>query len=175
MKATFITGGSRSGKSSFAVTQAMENGTKHAYIATAQALDREMELRIEKHKKERSTHFDTIEEPILLSHAISNAATLYDIIVVDCLTLWLSNLMMMDKKDILEKEFAHLISTITNIKKQTNLYVVSNEVGMGIVPDNALARLFRDNAGILNQQVASVSDEVYFMVSGLPLLVKKKE
>ncbi len=170
---TFIIGGARSGKSRFALELAnnyilsKERGRK-AYIATAQAMDDEMKERIEKHKEERSGEWSTFEEPLNISTLISDIHKSYDIILLDCLTLWLSNLLL-NNKDV-EAETESFISSLSTI--HCSLFAVSNEVGLGIVPDNALSRRFRDLSGYLNQKMAALADEVYLVTAGIPLKIK---
>ena len=173
MKITFVIGGARSGKSSFALKQAEKIKGRKAYIATAQAFDEEMKERIEKHKKDRSKDWDTFEEPLKVADALNEIANKYDAVVLDCLTLWLSNLML--KHLDCNKEMDTLFSALKDSKLKTRdskLLLVSNEVGLGIVPDNELARRFRDWAGILNQRVAEVADEVYLVTAGIPVKIK---
>ena len=163
MALVLVGGGARSGKSRWALERARKHGGRLVYIATAEALDDEMSARIAKHRAERDSAFQTIEEPLELARAISTAEC--DAMVVDCLTLWLSNLMHrgQDRTD----------ETIAAARDQSaELIVVTNEVGCGIVPENALAREFRDRAGILNQRFAEAADEVYWMVFGQALRVK---
>lgn len=166
---TFIIGGARSGKSSFALEQASECRGKKAYIATAQAFDDEMMDRIAKHRDERGSDWDTIEEPVRLSEILKTASAEYDVVLVDCLTLWLSNLLLADMDA--EKETDAFISLLIT-HNPLRLFIVSNEVGMGIVPDNELARRFRDLAGKLNQKVAAAADEVYLVAAGIPIKIK---
>lgn len=165
-KITFITGGARSGKSSFALREASLVKGKKAYLATAQALDAEMKERIERHRKERGPDWDTFEEPTDVAQALLGRE--YDVVIIDCLTIWLSNLMLSGND--MEKETEALIKALREV--DAHVFVVSNEVGMGIVPDNELARRFRDLAGSLNQKVADVADEAYMVVSGLPVRIK---
>lgn len=167
-KIIFITGGARSGKSSFALKEASEISGKKAYIATAEALDGEMKERIEKHKRDRGNEWDTYEEPLDISDAINKIKDEYSVILFDCLTLWLSNLLMNDKA--VEKEIGRFVDSLSAIS--CTLYIVSNEVGMGIVPENELARRFRDMAGMLNQKVAEIADDVYMVVAGMPIKIK---
>ena len=165
---TFVTGGARSGKSSFALSSASGIQGRRAYIATAQALDVEMKDRIGKHKQERSSAWDTFEEPQAISKLVREIGGKYDVILLDCLTLWLSNLMM-DNADIP----AALDSFIAAVKECTaELFIVSNEVGMGIVPDNEMARMFRDHAGTMNRSAAEAADRVYLLCSGIPVRIK---
>ncbi|QWR78896.1 bifunctional adenosylcobinamide kinase/adenosylcobinamide-phosphate guanylyltransferase [Candidatus Magnetomonas plexicatena] len=175
MRIVFITGGAKSGKSTFALKTADGYSGKRAYIATAQALDDEMTKRIEAHRKERAGKWDTVEEPINIHQSIAALAVSHDVIVVDCLTLWLTNMLLKEPEpaeDVIYNAFSKLTDSLTTakqLKSDGSLILVSNEVGLSIVPDNRLARLFRDYAGVLNQQVAAVSDEAYLVVSGLPL------
>ncbi len=165
---TFIIGGARSGKSGFAEKNAVSFKGERAYIATATALDDEMKERIDKHKKERSGKWDTFEEPVEIAPLIKELSGRYDVILLDCLTLWLSN--MFQNEANIEGEIEKLTSTLENIKSP--IFIVSNETGMGIVPDNPLARKFRDMSGIMNQKVAFVADEVYMVVAGIPMRIK---
>lgn len=169
-KMIFITGGAKSGKSSFAMAEAAKIKGKKAYIATAEALDDEMRERIERHRKQRGNGWKTFEEPVKISGVIRKINGEYKVIVVDCLTLWLSNIMMNGK--VIEKEIKLLCAVLE--EAGCTLFVVSNEVGMGIVPENDMAREFRDLAGMLNQKVAEIADEVYMVVSGIPVKIKKK-
>lgn len=172
----FITGGAKSGKSSFALKLANEWAFKErqtslsqkAYIATAQALDEEMRERIERHKKSRSEEWLTIEEPLNLANLIKDMGNKHNIILIDCLTLWLSNLLLNNKS--VEAEIESFISALSTV--ECLLIVVSNEVGMGIVPENRLARRFRDLAGDLNQRIAEIADDAYLVVSGIPIKLK---
>ncbi|HTZ16999.1 MAG TPA: bifunctional adenosylcobinamide kinase/adenosylcobinamide-phosphate guanylyltransferase [Dissulfurispiraceae bacterium] len=165
---TSILGGARSGKSSFALQHSSGAEGRKAFIATAQALDEEMKDRIERHKLERSAEWTTFEEPLSLHQVISRIGSEFDVILVDCLTLWLSNLMM-ENRDI-DAEIVSLISVASTCP--SSLLFVSNEVGMGIVPENALARKFRDSAGTLNRRVAEIADEVYLVTAGIPMKIK---
>jgi len=185
---TFIIGGARSGKSSFALnlannyTSAKEGvrggdmvspTPKKAYIATAQALDDEMKERIEKHKKERPEEWMTFEEPLNISALIKDIQDKYDVILLDCLTLWLSNLMLNNFDT--NKEIESLINALRFTPNVPRMFIVSNEVGTGIVPDNELPRRFRDLAGYLNQKVAEIADEAYLVTAGIPIKIKTHE
>jgi len=171
----FITGGARSGKSSLALKPAFMCAGKKAYIATAEPLDSEMLDRIERHKAQRGDGWDVIEEPLKITDVIEKIINKYTLIVLDCLTLWVSNLMTGEHDDAnIEEEYKSFIKVL-NLFKRTDgsqLIIVSNEIGMGIVPDNPLARRFRDQAGKLNQIVAETADEVYLVVSGIPVRIK---
>jgi adenosylcobinamide kinase / adenosylcobinamide-phosphate guanylyltransferase len=165
---TFILGGSRSGKSGFALERASGLQGRKVFIATAQAFDDEMSERIARHKKERSGEWITFEEPLALPQLIGDISNKFDVLVVDCLTLWLSNLMLNYCE--VEADIKSFISSAVTCP--SSLFVVSNEVGMGIVPDNALARKFRDDAGTLNRRVAEIAEEVYLVTAGIPIRIK---
>jgi adenosylcobinamide kinase/adenosylcobinamide-phosphate guanylyltransferase len=165
---TFILGGSRSGKSSFALDCASKLPGSKAFIATAQAFDEEMKERIERHKKERSADWKTFEEPTALPQILSRISEDHDVIIVDCLTLWLSNLIMNDTA--VDADIESLLSAAATCP--SCIFIVSNEVGMGIVPENALARRFRDLAGTLNRRVAEIANVVYLVAAGIPLKIK---
>jgi adenosylcobinamide kinase/adenosylcobinamide-phosphate guanylyltransferase len=170
-KIYFITGGARSGKSSFAEKLAGAQAGKRAYLATAQALDPEMAARIEKHRKDRDTAWDTYEEPIAVAELLKKLSGRYDVVLLDCLTLWLSNVMAhTDSDGAVTSRSEDLVAAIKEFNGAC--IIVSNEVGLGIVPDNPLARRFRDFAGILNQQVAFAAHEVYFTAAGIPVKIK---
>jgi adenosylcobinamide kinase/adenosylcobinamide-phosphate guanylyltransferase len=159
MALILVGGGARSGKSRWALDRARKRGNRLVYIATAEALDDEMSARIVKHRAERESAFQTIEEPRELAKAIRSAQG--DAIVVDCLTLWLANVMR-DSGETIAAAKEHAAEVIC----------VTNEVGCAIVPENALAREFRDRAGIMNQRFAEAADEVYWMIFGQPLRIK---
>jgi len=167
-----VTGGTRSGKSSFAQTLAdVEKGRK-VFIATAEPRDREMKKRISVHKKERPAGWSTVEEPIHLAKTVKMCGETHEVILIDCLTLWISNLLVnksMNEKGILKKISA-LVASCRAVPAR--VIMVTNELGMGIVPSNRLSRLYRDLVGRANQQVASEADEVYFLVSGIPMKLK---
>lgn len=170
-KIVFITGGARSGKSAFAEKLAGELAGKRAYLATAQALDPEMAARIEKHRKDRDLAWDTYEEPLAVAELLKKLSSRYDVVLLDCLTLWLSNVMAHTDGDaVVSLRSDELVAAINDFSGVC--IIVSNEVGLGIVPDNALARRFRDLAGILNQRVALTADDVYFTAAGIPVKIK---
>jgi len=169
-KIIFITGGARSGKSSFALRDASLIRGGKAFIATAEPTDDEMHQRIERHKKDRGDEWDTYEEPLKIASAIKEIEERYSVIVIDCLTLWLANLM--SSSAAVSEEIDFFIEVLRSAGRTYRMYIVSNEVGMGIVPENEMARRFRDIAGMLNQKVASVADEVYMTVAGLPVRIK---
>lgn len=163
-----VLGGARSGKSRYAQARAEALGTNCLYFATAQAFDAEMQERIARHKAERGGQWRTIEVPLELPQAIRDHAGKDSVILVDCLTLWASNLMMAERDP--EAATLSLCEAIEAVAGQ--LILVANEVGLGIVPDNPLARQFRDIAGRMNQAVAAAADEVTFIAAGLPLKLK---
>ena len=164
----FITGGARSGKTALAEKLALRLGRNPAYLATAETRDGEMTARVAAHRAARAGRFETIEETLDLAGALKQAEQLHDIVLVDCLTLWLSNLMEAERD--IDDEIGTLIATADGLAARA--IFVSNEVGLGIVPDNALARRFRDHAGRLNQAVAAASAHAYLVASGLPLTLK---
>ncbi|WP_260925254.1 bifunctional adenosylcobinamide kinase/adenosylcobinamide-phosphate guanylyltransferase [Novosphingobium sp. 9] len=166
MSSLLVIGGARSGKSRYAQGRAEALGQEAVYIATAQAFDEEMHARIASHKADRGEGWRTVEAPLDLPQAL--AANDAEVLLVDCLTLWTSNLMLADR-DIPEA-LDRLIEAI-NAARGT-VILVTNEVGLGIVPDNALARRFRDAAGIVNQRVAACVEEVQFLCAGLNLRMK---
>ncbi|MGI4951109.1 MAG: bifunctional adenosylcobinamide kinase/adenosylcobinamide-phosphate guanylyltransferase [Janthinobacterium lividum] len=163
---TFVLGGARSGKSRYAEALVTAHPNPWTYIATAQAFDAEMRARIARHRDERAPGWHTVEAPVEMPATLDRAGAAP--VLVDCLTLWLSNLLLgsMD----LPGAVAALMAALDGRTAPTVL--VSNEVGLGIVPDNALARAFRDEAGRLHQQVAARADRVTLVVAGLPLTVK---
>ena len=170
-KITFILGGARSGKSQYAIKLTKEKNKKVAFIATCQPKDLEMKKRIQWHKKIRPAYWQTFEEPQDLSALLKKIGTKFEVILIDCLTLWVSNLLLKNfKKVAIENEVNKILSILKEIKAKSIL--VSNEVGLGIVPENKLARDFRDIAGRVNQLVAKKSDVVFFLVSGIPWRIK---
>ncbi|MCP4746032.1 MAG: bifunctional adenosylcobinamide kinase/adenosylcobinamide-phosphate guanylyltransferase [Desulfobacteraceae bacterium] len=173
MKQTIlITGGCRSGKSGHALTLSKQMGAlRKVFIATCVAHDDEMRARVQRHQKERSDQWLTLEEPVNVTEAIVNQANSADLIILDCLTLWISNLMMIHTNDDpILKAFKELEDVI--IKPPCTIIIVSNEVGAGIVPENALARRFRDLAGWGNQHMAGACQRVIWMVSGIGVTIK---
>ncbi len=171
-KIIFITGGARSGKSSFALKLARAHkSSRVAFVATCQGLDTEMRNRIRRHKISRPSTWETFEAPLDLEPVFKKTAPRYSVLIVDCLTLMVSNLMMRGEK---EKRITARFKKALRVLKKSNasVIVVSNEVGMGIVPENALAREFRDIAGRINQIAAQEAQEVYVTVSGIPWRIK---
>lgn len=167
-KVVLVLGGARSGKSGFAERLGDALPGKHVYIATAQAFDSEMASRIARHRADRAEHWHTVECPLELAETIREHDAEGAVILVDCLTLWLSNLMLGERDVAGARE--KLASLTSQVRGQ--LLLVSNEVGQGIVPENALARRFRDEAGWLNQEMARAAHEVWFVTAGLPQQLK---
>ncbi len=169
-----VTGGCRSGKSQFALEYSNRHFQKKLYLATCEALDEEMAKRIEDHKKKRGSDWQTVEEPIKIVDAIRQHGRCTEVILLDCITLWLSNLLMRQKSD---HEILNEVSRLVDTVKQgrSSFLFVSNEVGMGIVPADPLGRRFRDLAGMANQKIARAAQTVVFMVSGMPILLKEEK
>jgi adenosyl cobinamide kinase/adenosyl cobinamide phosphate guanylyltransferase len=163
-----LTGGARSGKSTMALKIAAEH-SKKIFLATAEALDQEMHDRIQQHRTERTQDWITIEEPVLIEKILQENPK--GCLVFDCMTLWISNLMM---RNYSVDEINNAVVRISEAlrKRQSTTIVVTNEVGMGIVPEHSSGRLFRDLAGTANQTIANIADRVIFMVSGIPIYVK---
>jgi len=177
-KLIFITGGARSGKSSFAEKMAVNLGKPVAYLATGQPLDKEMAHRIKKHKSRRLTDWETYEEPIKVRELVSRLGLEKEVILIDCLTLLTSNLLLRKENKVKDSKWQEEI--LLEIKKLAEIsykvpaqvIIVSNEVGMGLVPDNPLGRVYRDILGRANSIIADKADEVFMMVSGIPLKIK---
>ena len=167
-KLCLILGGARSGKSRFAEATVLESGLRPVYLATAEARDGEMAERIRRHRARRGDAWATIEEPLEVAAAVKAHASAESILLVDCLTLWLSNLMAAGRDPRAETE--KLIEAFRAAAGPS--VVVTNEVGGGIVPENALARAFRDHAGSMNQAVAAAADRAVLVVAGLPVVLK---
>ncbi len=165
---TFVLGGARSGKSSFAEGLIEASGMDAVYLATGRAWDEEMSDRIGLHKARRGSAWATIEEPLDLVGNLQSECADGRAVLVDCLTLWLTNLMMAERN--IEAETARLVATLPLLKGA--VVFVSNEVGLGIVPENPMSREFRDHAGHLHQAVARAAATVYFVAAGLPLKMK---
>jgi adenosylcobinamide kinase / adenosylcobinamide-phosphate guanylyltransferase len=172
-RVTVITGGSRSGKSAYALAVAEREPAlvRRYFIATAEALDEEMRARIEHHRASRPVNFFTVEEPLDLTGALRQLHGRADLAVIDCLTLWISNLLGREWPDqAIIEEAAALAARLTEASFPS--IVVSGEVGSGIVPDNPMARRFRDLLGWTNQTVARTADELILMTAGYPLRLK---
>ena len=181
MVRTLVLGGARSGKSAHAERIAQQNGGEVVYIATAQASDIEMAARIAHHQRGRPSHWTTVEEPLMLADAIARHAAPGTTIIVDCLTLWLSNLMFSDARSYPEDGSAQLpplvfeqhAALLEAMRSPVcDVIFVSNEVGLGIMPMGAVTRCFVDEQGRLNQALAAQCDRVMFVAAGLPLMLK---
>jgi adenosylcobinamide kinase / adenosylcobinamide-phosphate guanylyltransferase len=175
---TLILGGARSGKSSYAQSLAAESGKSVAFLATARALDDEMSARIQKHRAERPAHWETLEVPMDITVHINQIRS--DIIILDCITLLITNLLMqfvendlVDEKPFMfsvQKEINELLSA--HRKTDQHWLIISNEVGLGLVPEYQMGRVYRDGLGWANQALAREADKVIFMVAGIPTVVK---
>lgn len=169
--ASLILGGARSGKSAFAERLVDESGLAKIYLATSQAYDGEMEDRISIHRQRRGPEWTLVEEPVALIEVLEKASSQNSCILVDCLTLWLTNLMM-DERDV-DGECDALCQALPDLLNNgANILFVSNEVGQGIVPMEKMARDFRDHAGRLHQKLAAVVPHVWFVTAGLPQKLK---
>lgn len=184
-KLVLVTGGARSGKSSFAEGYVKDISNKVAYIATSIPFDEGMQDRVKKHKEQRPSQWTTVEKYFDIHKVIGDIKVSHDVALLDCLTIMCSNIMFADNAydfDTLPRTEIDRIETVTleqiNLmieevrKNDLNLVIVTNELGMGIVPENRMARIFRDIAGKANQLVASKADEVFFVVSGIPMKIK---
>jgi adenosylcobinamide kinase/adenosylcobinamide-phosphate guanylyltransferase len=177
-KVTFIFGGARSGKSSYAVNLAQHTGSHVLFIATARVLDKEMEHRVALHKASRPVGWSTLEAPENISTALKGVPHNYSAIILDCVTLMLGESFSCIPEDSSDSAFssaaedamADLLAAIDN--RPEPWFVVSNEVGLGIVPETRMGRIFRDAQGRANQRLAERADEVYLMAAGIPLKIK---
>ncbi len=169
-----VLGGARSGKSRYAEQQAIESARQVIYIATAEAGDAEMQARIKRHREDRPQHWQTIEEPIKLAQVIQQYSDAKHCLLVDCLTLWLSNILFNHKgkvqQSVFEQETEALFEVLSEFSGQ--LILVSNEVGLGIIPMDKMSRRFVDEAGFLHQKIARLSDKVVMVTAGLPQHLK---
>lgn len=173
-KLTFLLGGERSGKSKYAVDLAKDNAKNVLFVATAKNLDKHMDKRIKLHKKERPSDWKTIEEEKDLISVIKKVPRKYDLVIIDCITLFVSNLSL---SGCSEKKIKNIVRKLLDRIKAAHFdsIIVSSEVGLGIVPNNSLAREFRDILGKVNQLIAQAADRVYFMVCGLPIDMKQNK
>lgn len=179
MSITLVLGGARAGKSRYALTEAERRGGRMLFVATAEARDEEMRTRINAHRAERGGGWETIEAPSELREELERhlaAQTVeYDTIVVDCLTLWTSNLMERVEPEAFEETIRRETSALVEFTKRHRdacWIFISNEVGLGIVPENAVARAYRDALGRVNQIVAAAADNVVLLVAGIPMQIK---
>ena len=168
----YVTGGARSGKSSYALRLA-EPYERRVFLATAEAFDGEMQRRIDKHREEREGQFVTVEEPLFIDRAIRDLPDGIGVVLLDCLTVWLGNMMHhLGDESAINDRIDALLEVLET--PPCDIILVSNEVGMGIVPENAMAREFRDLAGTLNRKVAERATQAYLLCSGLPLVLNKR-
>lgn len=166
-------GGARSGKSAWAQRYMERNYRSLVFLATAEILDEEMALRVRLHRESRGPEWMLLEEPLDVPGALRARGSSGDAVLVDCLTVWLSNIMLKEGRSRVQLYRDRLLETLS--ERKANVVLVSNEVGMGLVPEHPLGREFRDEAGILNQAVAQSADRVVFVAAGLPLWLKGKE
>jgi adenosylcobinamide kinase / adenosylcobinamide-phosphate guanylyltransferase len=164
-----VGGGARSGKSRVANARAFSLGRRRLFVATAEAGDDEMRARIDRHRSERGSAFDTVEEPLALAEVIA-ADRDHDVVLVDCLTLWISNLLVRGlSADGVEARVGALVKVLS--RRHAHVVLVSNEVGMGLVPETPLGRVFRDLSGMTHQRIAAISDEVFMAMMGMVLRI----
>jgi len=171
-KSTLIIGGCRSGKSAHALKLANQiKGRPKIFVATCIPLDKEMQQRVDYHKKERSKEWQTIEAPLNIPEVLTTHAANAKIILIDCLTLWVSNLLMENEDlEFIKEQGGELASSVQNCA--CPVILVANEVGLGIVPDNRIARLFRDAAGAVNQIIAAACQRVVMTMAGITVTIK---
>lgn len=165
-----ILGGVRSGKSAFAETQIEQSGKPVYYLATSQVWDDEMAQRVELHQQRRPKSWQLVEEPIKLAAALQRLNQSNNAVIVECLSLWMSNLLCLEDDGVFAHETQQLLTSVAGF--EGDLVIVSGEVGLGIMPMNALARRFADEIGIINQQLAKLTDRVTFVAAGLPMKLK---
>jgi len=165
-----ILGGARSGKSRLAEQTAINTQLAVTYVATAQALDPEMQSRIEHHQNQRPTHWSLVEEPLYLANALQKIDRPNQIILVDCLTLWLTNLLLLNDQSVQQLECEQLLKVLPTLESE--IILVSNETGLGVVPLGEISRQFVDEAGRLHQTLGQMADKVVFCVAGFPMILK---
>ena len=165
-----ILGGARSGKSRLAEQIAKDSGLSVVYIATAQALDEEMQQRIQHHQQQRPSHWQLSEEPIFLADQLLQLDQENQLILVDCLTLWLTNLLLAEDAALQQQQTEKLLKVLPQLK--SDIILVSNETGLGVVPMGEISRRFVDEAGRLHQALGQLADKVVFCVAGFPMILK---
>lgn len=165
-----ILGGARSGKSRLAEQTAINTQLAVTYVATAQALDPEMQSRIEHHQNQRPAYWSLVEEPLYLANALQKIDRPNQIILVDCLTLWLTNLLLLDDQSVQQLECEQLLKVLPTLESE--IILVSNETGLGVVPLGEISRRFVDEAGRLHQALGQIADKVVFCVAGFPMILK---
>jgi len=171
LRTVLILGGARSGKSSFALREASRAPGEKAFVATAEALDDEMEKRIVNHRRERGQEWNTFEEPLEIPSLIRRIGPTHGVVLIDCLTLWVSNIMMRAlSPDRYEEDLVDALSAPVGAPLTL---IVSNEVGLGLVPESPMGREYRDNLGRLNARVAAAATDVYFLAAGIPMKIKE--
>ncbi|MCG9493114.1 bifunctional adenosylcobinamide kinase/adenosylcobinamide-phosphate guanylyltransferase [Acinetobacter lactucae] len=165
-----ILGGARSGKSRLAEQTAISMQLPVTYVATAQALDSEMQSRIAHHQNQRPAHWSLVEEPLFLAKVLQKIDGSNQIILVDCLTLWLTNLLLLDDPNVQQFECEQLLKVLPTLESE--IILVSNETGLGVVPIGEISRRFVDEAGRLHQRLGQIADKVVFCVAGFPMILK---
>ena len=165
-----ILGGARSGKSRLAEQTAIDRQLAVTYVATAQALDSEMQSRITHHQNQPPSHWSLVEEPLYLAKILQKIDRPNQIILVDCLTLWLTNLLLLEDQNIKQFECEQLLRVLPTL--QSEIILVSNETGLGVVPLGEISRRFVDEAGRLHQSLGQIADKVVFCVAGFPMILK---
>ena len=165
-----ILGGARSGKSRLAEQIAKDSNLNVTYIATAQAFDREMQARIEHHQAQRPRHWTVIEEPLYLADCLIELDQPNQLILVDCLTLWMSNLLMHENAELQMQQCQKLLDIVPIL--QAEVILVSNETGLGVIPMGEISRKFVDESGRLHQQLGQIAEKVIFCVAGFPMMLK---
>lgn len=168
-----ILGGARSGKSRLAEKIALESGLNVIYIATAQPLDEEMQERILHHQESRPREWQVIEEPLYLSEKLQEIDAQNQLILIDCLTLWMSNLLLKDASELQMSQCQKLLTILPNLKSE--IILVSNETGLGVVPMGNISRKFIDESGRLHQQIGQIAQKVVFCVAGFPIILKEEK
>ena len=166
----FVLGGARSGKSSWALSYTEEHYGSYIYLATAEVLDEEMAERVRLHQESRSAKWGLLEEPLKIAEALETKCAGMDAVLIDCLTVWLSNVLIKMGDEQVAPYEDQLLKTFS--KRKQAIIAVANEVGTGIVPEYALGRKFRDLAGTLNQRIAALADKVIYTIAGLPMCLK---
>ena len=165
-----VLGGARSGKSSWALRYAEEQYETHLFLATAEVMDGEMAERVRLHKEARGPSWKLIEEPLNIPEALQANVARADVVLIDCVTIWLSNILLREGKEAVAGYQNRLLEVLS--QRRQAVIIVSNEVGTGIVPEHPLGRSFRDLAGILNQRLAATADKVVMTVAGIPVYIK---
>jgi adenosylcobinamide kinase/adenosylcobinamide-phosphate guanylyltransferase len=165
-----VLGGARSGKSRFALRYIEEHYRSYVFLASAEMGDPEMVARVKLHQQSRGPHWGLLEEPLAIARALEESCEGVEAVLVDCLTLWLSNVLLQKGEEAIPLYHQELLQVLQ--KRSRAIVLVSNEVGLGLVPEIPLGRQFRDLAGRLNQEVAALADKVVFMVAGLPMQIK---